>query len=181
MLKAERLTFFERQKLETAIQSCDALGLPFQLCDAGQVGASIGAFVAGIGFRRWEIEKFLFQIFNCASGANLFGGPHWAASFVLALRVRHSKSILGFYRLASEPVDRHVRSGGGECSGGRECPLAARRLLNYELAVTTAVKKATVMIRINIVTALIACVVISLLLPLSEGNGRSGRPLGSPG
>ena len=37
----------------------------------------------------------------------------------------------------------------------------ALRLLNYALAVTTAVKNATVMIRINIVTALIACVVIS--------------------
>ncbi len=47
--------------------------------------------------------------------------------------------------------------------GERECPLAARRLLNYEFAVTTAVKKATVMIRINIVTALKASVVISLL------------------
>jgi hypothetical protein len=42
-----------------------------------------------------------------------------------------------------------------------KCLPRPRRLLNYALAVTTAVKNATVIININIVTALIACVVIS--------------------
>ena len=55
------------------------------------------------------------------------------------------------------------------------------RSFNYALAETTAVTKATVMIKINIVTALIAFVVICTPFASYGGDGQSGRPLGSPG
>jgi hypothetical protein len=65
---------------------------------------------------------------------------------------------------------------------GEMSATAQRQLLDYPLAVTTAVKNATVMISINIVTALIACVVISSpSLPRSVYPVEAGRPLGSPG
>jgi hypothetical protein len=69
--------------------------------------------------------------------------------------------------------------------GGWNVHHGPARSFNYALAETTAVTKATVMIKINIVTALIAFVVIFLLLPLTEATvkvadrsvhrGRSGR------
>jgi hypothetical protein len=62
-----------------------------------------------------------------------------------------------------------LRAGESES----ECLPRPSRPLDYELAVTTAVKNATVIIRINIVAALIACVVI--LSPFASPFARHGR------
>ena len=170
------------KKLETAIRSCDARRIAVSVVRRGvKVGASIGAFVAGIGFRRWEIKKSFSNFQWRSLRSKLFRMGRTGRKCCPRSLARHSVCIPGLCRLAFGFVDRHVRSAAGECSGEGECPLATRRLLDYELAVTTAVKKATVMIRINIVMALKASVVISLLLPPVGGDGRSGRPLGSPG
>jgi hypothetical protein len=70
-------------KPETAIRVA-MLGLPFPLIDAGQVGASVGAFTAEIGLRRWKIN--IVSAFGAARSWGLlpFIPGQGAVEFVLA-------------------------------------------------------------------------------------------------
>jgi hypothetical protein len=136
----------------------------------------LGRFTAEVGFRRWKI--------NLVSTSNIVSAPGplaWAGLFNVGrsgrgVRPRSNKySALAFLSVAIGLVDRHVRSPTVNVRG---IFTTTRRLLNYALAETTAVINATVMININIVTAVIACFVILNLLtcpPFVHGSKLADR------
>jgi len=130
-------------------------------------------FTAGVRLSPFE-DQYRLSFFS----SSIFAASGRSGEYSLFINIpRHSYQV----RLAFLIAGRHVRFGDNECAWGK-CRPRPRRLLDYALAVTTAVKNATVMISINIVTALIACVVISSPYCLAFVSPvEAGRLLGSPG